>query len=184
VCHQAVSGAPGPYNSKLASLGFLLRRSAIIHVDCPVQQRTVRCNNGATAPQHNARLQRTPANATVHEPCAQKLEDYGEATLAQNKIFNPIKPRTTAVIGHGITTRRAEQRKTSRCKRTRRAVSCSRRCPSRPRTVRPSAPDAAPPRYPHVQGGSAAYRTARFAMAAWRGREVSDGCSFAGGKFG
>jgi hypothetical protein len=44
------------------------------------------------------------------------LKDYGEATLAQNKIFNPIKPRTTAVIGHGITTRRAEQRKTSRCR--------------------------------------------------------------------
>jgi hypothetical protein len=36
--------------------------------------------------------------------------DYGEATLAQNKNFNPIIPRTTAVIGHGITTRRAEQR--------------------------------------------------------------------------
>jgi hypothetical protein len=55
---------------------------------------------------------------------------------------------------------------------------------SRPRTVRPSAPDAAPPRYPHVQGGSAAYRTARFATTAWRGREVSGGCSFAGGKLG
>jgi hypothetical protein len=54
--------------------------------------------------------------------------------------------------------------------------SCSRRRPSRPRTVRPSAPDAAPPRYPHVQGGSAAYRTARFATAAWRGREVGGGC--------
>ena len=110
--------------------------------------------------------------------------DYGDATLAQNKIFNPIIPRTTAVIGHGITTRRAEQRKTSRCRRTRRAVPCSRRRPSRPRTVRPSAPDVAPPRYPHVQGGSAAYRTARFATAAWRGREVGGDCSFAGGKLG
>jgi hypothetical protein len=111
------------------------------------------------------------------------LKDYGEATLAQNKIFNPIKPRTTAVIGHGITTRRAEQRKTSRCRRTRRAVPCSRQRPSRPRTVLPSALDAAPPRYPHIQGGSAAYRTARFAMAAWRGREAS-GYSFAGGELG
>jgi hypothetical protein len=109
--------------------------------------------------------------------------DYGEATLAENKIFNPIIPRTTAVIGHGITTRRAEQRKTSRCRRTRRAVPCSRRRPSRPRTVRPSAPDAAPLRYPHVQGGNAAYRTARFATAAWRGREASD-YSFAGGELG
>jgi hypothetical protein len=35
------------------------------------------------------------------------LMDYGEATLAQNKNFDPIKPRTTAVICHGITTRRA-----------------------------------------------------------------------------
>jgi hypothetical protein len=111
------------------------------------------------------------------------VKDYGEATLAQNKIFNPIKPRTTAVIGHGITTRRAEQRKTSRCRRTRRAVPCSRRRPSRPCTVRPSAPDAAPSRYPHVQGGSAAYRTAMFATAAWRGREASS-YSFAGGELG
>jgi hypothetical protein len=111
------------------------------------------------------------------------MKDYGEATLAQKKIFNPIKPRTTAVIGHGITTRRAEQRKTSRYRRPRRAVPCSRRRPSRPRTIRPSAPDAAPPRYPHVQGGSAAYRTARFATAAWRGREAS-GYSFAGGELG
>jgi hypothetical protein len=99
---------------------------------------------------------------------------------SDNFFFNHIKPRTAAVISHVITTRRAGQRKTSRCRRTRRAVSCSRR---RPRVVRPSAPDAAPPRYPHVQGGSAAYRTARFATAASRGREAS-GCSFAGGKLG
>jgi hypothetical protein len=61
--------------------------------------------------------------------------DYGEATLAQNKIFDPIKPETTAIIDHGITTRRAEQRKTSRCRRTRRAVLCSRHRPSHPRAV-------------------------------------------------
>jgi hypothetical protein len=36
VCHQTVSGAPGPYNSKLATFGFLRRRSTIIHW-------TVRC---------------------------------------------------------------------------------------------------------------------------------------------
>jgi hypothetical protein len=104
------------------------------------------------------------------------LKDYGEATLAKNKIFDPITPRTTAVIGHGITTRRAGHWKTSRCRRTRREVPCSHRRISRPRLVRPSALDAAPPRYPHVQGGSAAYRTARFATAAMRGREAS-GCS-------
>jgi hypothetical protein len=107
----------------------------------------------------------------------------GYASAKQN-FFIPIIPRTTAVIGHGITTRRAEQRKPSRCRRTRRAVPCSRRRPSSPRAVRPSAPDVAPPRYPHVQGGSAAYRTARFATAAWRGREVGGGCQFAGGELG
>ena len=31
VCHRTVSGAPGPYNSKLATFGFLRRRSTIIH---------------------------------------------------------------------------------------------------------------------------------------------------------
>jgi hypothetical protein len=41
------------------------------------------------------------------------MKDYEEATLAQNKIFDPIKPRTMVVKGHGITTRRVEQWKTS-----------------------------------------------------------------------
>jgi hypothetical protein len=101
----------------------------------------------------------------------------------QNKIFDPIKPITIVVIGHRITTRRAGQRKTSRCRRTRRAVSCSCQRPSRPRAVHPIAPDAVPPRYPHVQGGSAAYRTARFVTTARRGREAGD-CSFSGGELG
>jgi hypothetical protein len=79
-----------------------------------------------------------------------RLKDYGEATLTQNKFFDPIKPETTAIVDHGITTRRARHRKTSRCRRKRRAVLCSRRRPSRPHAVRSSAPDAAPPRYPHV----------------------------------
>jgi hypothetical protein len=78
------------------------------------------------------------------------LKDYGEATLAQNKNFDPIKLGTTVVIDHGIITRRVGQRKTSRCRRMRRTVMCNRRRPSRPRTVRPSALDTAPPRYPHV----------------------------------
>jgi hypothetical protein len=45
-----------------------------------------------------------------------KVKDYGEDTLAQNKIFDPIKPGTTAVIDHIITTRRAGQRKMSQCR--------------------------------------------------------------------
>jgi hypothetical protein len=56
-----------------------------------------------------------------------KVKDYGEATLAQNKIFDPIKLETTVVIDHEITTRRVGQRKTSRCRRTRRAMLCSHR---------------------------------------------------------
>jgi hypothetical protein len=51
VCHRIVSGAPGPYNSKLSTLGFLRARSAIIH-------RTVRCTSGATARRRNGRLQK------------------------------------------------------------------------------------------------------------------------------
>jgi hypothetical protein len=53
-----VSGAPGPYNLKPATLGFSPARSSIIH-------RTVRCTSGIIAIQHNGRLQRTPCNATV-----------------------------------------------------------------------------------------------------------------------
>jgi hypothetical protein len=58
VCHRTVSGAPGPYNLKPATLGFSPARSSIIH-------RTVRCTSGIIAIQHNGRLQRTPCNATV-----------------------------------------------------------------------------------------------------------------------
>ena len=78
------------------------------------------------------------------------MKDYGEATEAQNKNFDPIKPRSHVVIGHEITTRRVGQRKLSRCRCTHRAVLCSRRHPSCPRVVHPSAPDAAPSRYPRV----------------------------------
>jgi hypothetical protein len=49
----------------------------------------------------------------MHNLALIPLKDYGEASLAQNKNFDPIKPRTTAVVGHGITTRRAGQQKTS-----------------------------------------------------------------------
>jgi hypothetical protein len=74
--------------------------------------------------------------------------DYMEATQVQNKIFDPIKLRSTAIIGHGITIRRVGQQESSHCRRTCRAVSCSHRRPSHPRAVRPSAP--VPLRYPHV----------------------------------
>jgi hypothetical protein len=60
---------------------------------------------------------------------------------------------------------------------------CSRRQPSRPRAVRPSAPDAASPRYPHVHGGSATFQTARFVTVARRGRGPG-GCSLTGVELG
>jgi hypothetical protein len=53
-----LSGAPGPYNSKLATLGFLWACSAIIH-------RTVRCTSGATTPSRNGRLQKPLTQWTV-----------------------------------------------------------------------------------------------------------------------
>jgi hypothetical protein len=77
VCHRTVFGAPGPYSLKLATLGFLRARSAIIH-------QTVRCDSGVTAIQRNGRLQRTPANATVREQCTQKSEQSSEAHRTVN----------------------------------------------------------------------------------------------------
>jgi anti-sigma factor RsiW len=62
VCHRTVSGAPGPYDSELATFEFQKRRSAIIN-------RTVRCTSAATANQRNDRLQRSPASysaRTIH----------------------------------------------------------------------------------------------------------------------
>jgi hypothetical protein len=64
VCHRTVSGAPGPYNVQLSTLGFLRARSAIIH-------RTVRCTSGATAPSRNGRLQKLKNQMNSEEQCAQ-----------------------------------------------------------------------------------------------------------------
>jgi hypothetical protein len=49
VCHRTVSGAPGPYKSKLFTFGFLQPRSAIIH-------RTVQCTKRSNDYQRNDRL--------------------------------------------------------------------------------------------------------------------------------
>jgi len=62
-------------------------------------------------------------------------------------------------MDHGITTRRAGAAEATRCSRARRSSAMQLR--GRPsahpsRVVRPCALDAAPPRYPHVQGGSVA----------------------------
>jgi hypothetical protein len=49
VCHQTVSGAPGPYNAQLSTLRFLMARSAIIH-------RTVGCATGLSGEPARQRL--------------------------------------------------------------------------------------------------------------------------------
>jgi hypothetical protein len=58
VCHRTVSGALGPYNAQLATLGFQPACSAIIH-------RTVRCATGATATLRNGRLQKLNSRGTA-----------------------------------------------------------------------------------------------------------------------
>jgi hypothetical protein len=58
VCHRIVSGAPGPYKSKLATFGFLQRHSTIIH-------RTVRCAKRSNDSRRNGRLHSTPDSTTV-----------------------------------------------------------------------------------------------------------------------
>jgi hypothetical protein len=58
VCHRTVSSAPGPYSLKLATIGFLRARSAIIH-------RTVWCDSGATTTSRNGRLQKLQIRATM-----------------------------------------------------------------------------------------------------------------------
>ena len=60
-------------------------------------------------------------------------------------------------MDHGITTRRTGAAEATRCSRAHRnsAMQLRGRPSTRPsRAVRPCALDAAPPRYPHVQGGS------------------------------
>ena len=87
------------------------------------------------------------------------LKDYENATLAGKQKFDLINQDLLLVIDHGITTRRTGAAEATRCSRTRRssAVQLQGRLYVRPlRAVRPCAPDAAPPRYPHVQGGSVA----------------------------
>jgi hypothetical protein len=49
MAHQTVSGAPGPYNVQLSTLGFLRACSAIIH-------RTVRCATGLSGAPAEQRL--------------------------------------------------------------------------------------------------------------------------------
>jgi hypothetical protein len=58
VCHRTVSGAPGPYKSKLATLRFFQHRSAIIH-------RTVWCATGLSGVTAEQRLFGATVDCTV-----------------------------------------------------------------------------------------------------------------------
>jgi hypothetical protein len=82
VCHRTVSGAPGPYKSKLATFGFLRPRSAIIH-------RTVRCTSGATTT--NATVDCNRHLRTLQ--CAQKSEQTPEAHRTVNNAC-PVRHQT------------------------------------------------------------------------------------------
>jgi hypothetical protein len=75
LAHRTVSVAPGPYNSKIFTFGFLQRHSAITH-------RTVRCATGLSGvppdcPVHQAE-QRLPAQrSTATDTC----ERYSARTV-------------------------------------------------------------------------------------------------------
>jgi hypothetical protein len=86
VCHRTVSGAPGPYNVQLSTLGFLRARSAIIH-------RTVRCTSGATTPSRNCRLQKLKNQMDSEEQCAQSQSRPSEAHRTLNSAC-PVQHRT------------------------------------------------------------------------------------------
>jgi hypothetical protein len=86
VCHWTVSGAPGPYNLKLSTLGFLQERSALIH-------RTVRCTSGATATSRKCRLQKLKNQMNSEEQCAQSQSRPLEAHRTVNNAC-PVRHRT------------------------------------------------------------------------------------------
>jgi hypothetical protein len=68
VWRTELSGAPGPYKSKLFTFGFQKRRSAIIH-------RTVRCATGLSG----APVEQQLARATVG--CNGRLQRYSARTV-------------------------------------------------------------------------------------------------------
>jgi hypothetical protein len=76
VHHRTVSGAPGPYNLKLATLGFLQAHSAKNH-------RTVRCTSGVMVIQRNGRLQRLLTNATVRNSVRQSKSAESERIVIE-----------------------------------------------------------------------------------------------------
>jgi hypothetical protein len=69
-CHRTVSGAPGPYNSKPATLGNSRARSTIIH-------RTVRCATGLSGELAKQRLPARQRSPATMNSASQKSEGTG-----------------------------------------------------------------------------------------------------------
>jgi hypothetical protein len=83
VCHRTVSGAPGPYETEPATLGFQQAHSAIIH-------QTVRCatgQSGAPAEQRLTHATVDSAKATVRYSARQKSEQKSEAHRTVNRTY-------------------------------------------------------------------------------------------------
>jgi hypothetical protein len=76
-----VSGAPGPYNTKLFTFRFLRRRSAIIH-------QTVRCSTGLSGAPAEQRL--TAQRSTTTDTCKR----YSGGQFAQKSKQPPEAHRT------------------------------------------------------------------------------------------
>jgi hypothetical protein len=66
ICLSRLSGAPGPYNPKPATLWFSPARSAIIH-------RTARCTSGATTTSRNGRLQKLKNRGTMRDRAERRV---------------------------------------------------------------------------------------------------------------
>jgi hypothetical protein len=87
VCHQTVSGAPGPYRVQAATLGFLQARSAINH-------RTVQCATGLSGePTGNDYLRATvdckstyEVNSAATEVRVAKSEGTGLSCVASGSL--------------------------------------------------------------------------------------------------
>jgi hypothetical protein len=89
LAHRTVSGAPGPYNVQLPTLGFLRARSAIIH-------QTIRCATGLSgAPAEQRLFGATVDSKSVDSElqCAQKSEQSLETHRTVNSAC-PVRHRT------------------------------------------------------------------------------------------
>jgi hypothetical protein len=99
MCHRTVSGAPRPYNSELATFGFLQRRSAIIH-------RTVWCATGLSGAPAEQQLFGATVDCTVPLTALQFAAEvrakvrgapYKEQCLSGAAPDYPVPPEVSAL---------------------------------------------------------------------------------------